>query len=122
MEGFGAPAWGGFLALNFFPVSCGTAGAEVDNLLLRRNFADDHFVDVAPDPLFSRLDGAHYRMRAGVKVFGGVLVLRRVAATDVAADHAQAEVDPAVAHFYALFADAGSGGLDLNVIEMLAFF
>lgn len=37
-------------------------------------------------------------------VFRGVLVLRRVAAADVAALEAEAEVDPAVAHLQALFA------------------
>jgi hypothetical protein len=40
----------------------------------------------------------------GVKVFGGVLILGRIAATDVAATQAQAQVDPFIAHLQALFA------------------
>jgi hypothetical protein len=40
----------------------------------------------------------------GVEVLRGVLVLRRVAATDVAAGEAEAEVDPAVAALETLLA------------------
>jgi hypothetical protein len=40
----------------------------------------------------------------GVKVFGGVLVLGRIAATDVAATEAQAQVDPFITHLQAFFA------------------
>ena len=38
-----------------------------------------------------------------VKMLCRVLVLRRIATTDVAAAHAQPEVDPGVAHFKTLF-------------------
>jgi hypothetical protein len=39
-----------------------------------------------------------------VEVFGGVLVFRVVAAADVAAGHAQPEVDPVIAHREAFLA------------------
>jgi hypothetical protein len=91
------------------------------NLLLR-NFACNHFVDVAPDPVFAGLDGAHDGMGGLMKMFGGVLVLRRIAAADIAAQHAQAQVNPAISHLYALFADMRSGSFDFDLIQMLAFF
>jgi hypothetical protein len=55
-----------------------------------------------------------------MKMLGGVLVLRRVAATDVAAGHAQAQMNPRVANFYAFFADVRLRRRNLDLIEMLA--
>jgi peptidoglycan/LPS O-acetylase OafA/YrhL len=60
-------------------------------------------------------------MAAVVEMFGGMLVLRGIAATHVAAYHAQAQVNPFIAHFDALFTDARVGGRDLDLIEVLAF-
>jgi hypothetical protein len=54
----------------------------------------------------------------GVKVFGGVLVLGRIAATDVAATQAQAQVDPSIAHLQALFAAVGVGFYLVNLIQV----
>jgi hypothetical protein len=88
--------------------------------MLRRRFSGDHFIHVAPDPTFSGFDGPYERVRDMVKVFGCMLVLRGIAAADVAAYHAQAQVNPGVAHFYALFADVCFGGGDFDLIEMLA--
>jgi hypothetical protein len=70
---------------------------------------DFHFIDVTPAPVFSRLKGFYDRMMLGVKMFCGVLVFRTIAAADVAAGEAQAQVDPVVAHFQALFAAVGAG-------------
>src|SRR5579859_5531759 len=68
------------------------------------SFFEHDFVDVAPKPVFARLDGLHNRMLGGVKMFGGMLVPGRIAATDVAANLAQAQVHPTVAHLETLFA------------------
>ena len=46
-------------------------------------------------------------MLGAVEVLGGVLVFGGVAAADVAALHAQAEMHPGVAHLQALFAALG---------------
>jgi hypothetical protein len=46
-------------------------------------------------------------MLGGVKVFGGVFVLRRIAASYVAARQAQAQVEPGVAHLQTFFAAFG---------------
>jgi hypothetical protein len=84
-------------------------------------FSHDDFVDEAPDPGFSRFDGAHDRVVFVTKMFGGVLVLGRIAASHVAAHHAQAEVNPGIAELYALFTDVLAGGGDFDLIHMLAF-
>jgi hypothetical protein len=57
-----------------------------------------------------------------VKVFGGVLVLRRIAAADVPALEAQTQVNPRIAHLHALFAFVLVRLPDLNRIEMCALF
>ena len=41
-------------------------------------------------------------MRCFVKVFGGVFVLGRVAATNIAADEAHAQMDPGIAELHAI--------------------
>ncbi len=60
-------------------------------------------------------------MFARVEMFCRVLVLRGIAAADVAAFHAEAQVDPGVAGFDAVFADVSFGGGDLRVFEMTTF-
>jgi hypothetical protein len=60
-------------------------------------------------------------MLAVVKMFGGVFVLRGIAASDLAAYHAQAEVNPRISDLYALFTDMLVGSFDLDLIQMFAF-
>jgi hypothetical protein len=48
-------------------------------------------------------------MARGMKVFGGVLALRLVAAAHVPAGDTQAQVDPTIAGLQALFAAIGVG-------------
>jgi hypothetical protein len=88
---------------------------------LCRDFTGNHFIHVTPNPIFAGFDRAHHRMRGLVKMFGGVLVLGRIAATHVSAYHAQAQVNPSVAEFYALRANVGVGARDFDLIEMVAF-
>src|SRR5437763_11980824 len=63
-----------------------------------------HLVDKTPAPVLARLNGSHDRMLHGVKVLGRVLVLGRVAAADMPACHAQAQVHPDIAHLQAFLA------------------
>jgi hypothetical protein len=42
-----------------------------------------------------------------VEMFCGVFIFRRIAAGDVATDHAHPQMDPSVAHFHAFGADTG---------------
>jgi hypothetical protein len=67
------------------------------------------FVDVAPAPIFARLDGFHDGVFGGVEMFCGVFVFGGVAAGDVATDHAESEMNPGVSHFDALGADMSVG-------------
>ena len=46
-------------------------------------------------------------MSAVMKVLRGMLVLRRIAAANVAAGAAEPQMDPGVSHFEALFAAVG---------------
>jgi hypothetical protein len=59
-------------------------------------------------------------MLGRVKVFGRVPVLGGVAAADMAAFHAEAQVDPGVTQLQALFAAAGVRLDILNLVEMRA--
>ena len=63
-----------------------------------------NFVDVTPAPGLARFYGLHDGVLRVVKVLRSVLVLGRIAAPDVAAFHAKAQVNPRVAHFQAFFA------------------
>lgn len=56
-----------------------------------------------------------------VKMFGGVLILRRVAASCVPADHAHPQMYPGVAGFDAVFADVFIGSRNFDLIQMFAF-
>jgi hypothetical protein len=48
-------------------------------------------------------------MLCSVEMFGGMLILGGIAAAHVAADQAQAEMDPSVAHFQAFLASGAAG-------------
>jgi hypothetical protein len=56
----------------------------------------------------------------GVEVFGGVFVFGGVAAADVSAGKAEAQMDPTIAHFEALFAAFCFGLYLFDLIEMRA--
>jgi hypothetical protein len=66
-----------------------------------------HFIYVAPAPIFPGFERLHHRMLGLMKMFRGVLVLRRVAAAYVPALETQPEMHPGVVHletFLASFA------------------
>src|SRR5256886_2564584 len=75
-------------------------------------------IDVAVHPALARLEGLDDRMVGGPVVFGGVLVLRRVTTADVAADLAQPQVHPGVAHLQTLLAPLRVGAGIPNQLEM----
>src|SRR5205823_5183054 len=70
----------------------------------------DDAIDVAPAPRLARLAGADHGVRRRMEVARGVLVLRIVAAADVAARQAHPQVDPRVARFQAFLAAVGVAG------------
>jgi hypothetical protein len=65
------------------------------------------FVNEAPAPVFGGFERTHDGVLGAVEMLGGVLVFGGVAAAHVAALHAQAEMNPSVTHFQALFAALG---------------
>jgi hypothetical protein len=56
-----------------------------------------------------------------VEVLGGVLVLGRIAAANVAATEAQAQVNPGIARFHTVLAHMLIGFLDFDLIQVGAF-
>jgi hypothetical protein len=84
--------------------------SSVDGTLLG---VDEDVVGVAIDPVLAGLEGLDYGVQGTVEVLGGVPVRRAVAAADVAASEAEAEVDPAGSHREAFLAALGSAGLDI---------
>jgi hypothetical protein len=77
-------------------------------------------IEVAPKPVFTRLDGFHNRVLRGAKMLGGVLVLRGVAAAYMAASLAKPQVHPGVAHFDALLAGVNLGFEVANLVGVRA--
>src|SRR5215469_394916 len=59
-------------------------------------------------------------MLSRMKMLGGVLVLRRIAAADVPADAAQSQMHPAIAHLQALLATASVRLYIANLLDMRA--
>jgi hypothetical protein len=60
-------------------------------------------------------------MTRHVEVLSGVLILRRIAASHVAASHAQSKMNPRIAHLQALFAPVSVRADITNRIEMSTF-
>jgi hypothetical protein len=60
-------------------------------------------VHVAPAPVLSRLKGPDDGVTYGVIMLRRMFVLRRVAASNVATDHAKAKMYPDIAHLQAFF-------------------
>jgi len=57
-------------------------------------------------------------MFGAVKVLGCVLIFRGVAAAHVTAFHAQAQVDPRIAHLQALLATVLICGAELDLLQV----
>ena len=55
-----------------------------------------------------------------VEVLGGMFIFGRITAADVAAFHAQAQVNPGIADLDAIFADMFIGVLNFDLFDMIA--
>jgi hypothetical protein len=77
---------------------------------------DLYFVDEAPTPVFARLERAHEGVGCRMKMLRGVFVLGGIAAAHVAADQAQAQVNPSVAHSQTLLA---SICMRLDILDLI---
>jgi hypothetical protein len=85
------------------------------------NFAGFDFVHIAPNPGLSGLIGTDEGMLRLVEMFGGVLILGRVAAADVSATETQTKVHPGVAGLNAVLTDVRGSGSNLNIVQVRAF-
>jgi hypothetical protein len=85
---------------------------------LLRKWLDHYFVDVTPAPIFARLERSHDGVFCLFEVFGGVLVFRGIAAADVAANFAEAQMNPRVSRLQALLAPIGVRGAVLYLVEV----
>jgi hypothetical protein len=83
-------------------------------------FAGLDFVDITPHPGFPWLIRANQRVLGLVEMFGGVFVLRRVAAPHMPALKAQAQVNPCVAGFHTVLAHVLIRLSNLDLIQVRA--
>ena len=83
---------------------------------------EEDLVHVAPAPVLIRLERLDDGVPGGVEVGGGVPVLRVVAAADVPADLAQAQVHPLVAYPQAVLAAVGARRDLVYCAEVSAIF
>src|SRR5947209_5261410 len=82
------------------------------------HFAGIHLVHVAPDPSLSRLDGANQWVRGPFKMFGGMLILRGIAAAHVPANQAEPQMHPGIAQLDAFLAPMFGCVFDLDLLQM----
>ena len=87
-------------------------------LTLRFELTRHELVDITPHPALAWLDRAHQRMPGLVKMPGRMFIFRRVAAADMPARQAHAQVNPAIADFDAIFADARIGLRECDLIQV----
>src|SRR5881628_227915 len=90
---------------------------DAERLSTQHSELSTRFIDIAPQPPFPPLERAHDGVFRAVEVFRGVLVLRRVAAADVAAGEAEAQVYPGVALRDALLAAFGRVRRTVNLVR-----
>src|SRR5262245_55560589 len=79
-----------------------------------------HFVHITPAPAFGRIIALDDGMLGAVEMLGGVLVLGRVATTDMAATAAKPQMQPDIVRCQALFATLGAWRHGMDGVEMAA--
>ena len=100
--------------------SCRWSNASLPAPHRRHPLLDELLVDVTPEPALAGLGGRDYRVAAGVEVLRGVLILGGVAAADVSAGEAGAEVHPRISHGDTLCAEVCFGRDVMAVGKMFA--
>ena len=78
---------------------------------LNARLIDKYFIYIAPAPVLTRLEGLNDGMFALAKVFGGMFVLRGIAAPNMATAEALPQMNPGIAHLQTFLA-TGASGLD----------
>jgi len=90
---------------------CGTTTSQLDHDL----------IDVAPAPVFAGLERLYDRVAGGVKVPGGMLVLRGIAAANMPAFEAETQVYPRIADFQTILTPIGARCDLLYLIKMCTY-
>ena len=75
-------------------------------------------VNVAPAPIFTGLEGLDNGMAGCMEMFGSMFVLRGVAAANVPANKALAQVYPGIANFQAILAAISTRRNVSNLVEV----
>jgi hypothetical protein len=94
------------------------------NLLMKylsRRLEHD-LVDVAPAPVFTRLEGLDNGMAGRMEMAGSVFVFRGVATANVPADKALAQVYPGIANFQAVLAAISTRRNFSNLVEVRTIY
>jgi hypothetical protein len=79
---------------------------------------EHHFIDVAPDPVLTRLERLNDWMVGCVEVLGGMLVLGRITAAHVSTGETETQVYPAISGFQAVLTAIGAWRDLAYLIEM----
>ena len=89
---------------------------------LPRSQREHHFIDIAPAPLFVRLDRTHDRMSSCVKVLCRMFIPGIIAARYMSAYQTHAQMHPGIAHIDTFLTDVSCRLQKFDLIEMAAFF
>src|SRR5262245_23306715 len=90
------------------------------SLRLRRRL-EEQLVDIAPAPILAGLEALHHRMLRRLEMLGRVLARRLIAATDMAANQAHPQMDPATMRLQAFLAALRRARRDVaDLIKMVA--
>jgi hypothetical protein len=73
-------------------------------------------IDITPAPIFARLKRLNDRVMGRVKMFGGMLVFGGIAAANMPANQAFAQMHPAIPHLQTFFATFGAR---LNIVNLI---
>jgi hypothetical protein len=79
-----------------------------------------HLINVAPAPIFARLNRPHNRVLRRMKMFRSVLIFRRIAASHVPANHAQPQMHPGISQLYTFFANVNLRLPNFDLIHVRA--
>jgi hypothetical protein len=77
-----------------------------------------YIVDVTPSPILARFKRSHDRVLCLFEVLCRVPIFGGIAAADVAADFAEAQMDPRIAHLQALLAPISVRGWVLYLAQV----
>lgn len=89
---------------------------------LRLSKLKSKLVNVTPAPVLSRLKGLDNRVVGRMEMPGSVLILRVVATTNMSTGETEAQVNPGITGFQAIFAAVCTGGDLSYLVEMRTLF